>query len=73
MNDKIMGLTDVWKGCKWGLLQRGKDKGDPIIISKQGETYSLPVWSEVLEIIGKDGDWKKKEDMVGWITKNMKK
>ena len=73
MNDKIMGLTDVWKGYKWGLLERGKDGKDPIIIAKQGETYSLPVWSEVLEIIGKDGDWKKKDDMVGWIIKNMKK
>jgi hypothetical protein len=73
MNDKIMGLTDVWKGYKWGLLERGKDGKDPIIIAKQGETYSLPVWSEVLEIIGKDGEYKKKEDMVSWISKNMKK
>lgn len=73
MNDKIMGLTDVWKGHRWGLLQKGKDSNKVNIIAKQGETYSLPVWSEIMEIIGKDGDWKKKEDMVGWITKNMKK
>jgi hypothetical protein len=74
MSDKIMGMTAMWKGYNWGLLERGKQgMKDAIIIARQGESYSLPVWGEIIEIIGKDCEWKKKEDMVAWIAKNMKK
>jgi hypothetical protein len=73
MNDKIMGLTAEFKGYRWGILQKGKNSNKNNIIAKQGETYTLPVWSEILDIVGREGEWKKKEDMISWITKNMKK